>query len=76
MVMNMNIDIRSYIINNFKEDNKDGIKKAIEASIEEKDEVTLPGMGVFMELIWNGSDNTLKDNLLNIIEKEIKKESK
>lgn len=69
----MNIDIRKHIINNFKEDDKQSIKKSIEASIKENDEVTLPGLGVFMELIWNGANENLKDELLTIIEKEIKK---
>ena len=72
----MNIDIRKYIIDNFKNDSKDVIKKAIDASIEENDEVTLPGMGVFMELLWNGSQDSLKEEILNILEKQIKKETK
>ena len=45
------IKIRDYIINNFKDDDTDTIKRAIVESIEEQDEVTLPGMGVFFEII-------------------------
>ena len=71
----MDIDIRQYIINNFKDDSKETIKKAIESSIQENDETTLFGMGVFMELLWNACDNNLKEQLLNILEKEIKKKS-
>ncbi len=70
----MNIDIRKYIINNFKNDSKEVIEKAINSSIEEDDEVTLPGMGVFMELLWNGSNDNLKKEILNILEEQIKKE--
>lgn len=70
----MNIDIRKYIINNFKNDSKEVIEKAIISSIDEKDEVTLPGMGVFMELLWNGSDNDMKSKILDILENQIKKE--
>ena len=44
------IKIRDYIINNFKDDNDETIKNAIEESIKEEDEVTLPGMGVFLKL--------------------------
>ena len=38
------IKIRDYIINNFKDDDVDTIRRAIDESIEEMDEVTLPGM--------------------------------
>lgn len=68
----MNINIRDYIINNFKGDNIEVIKKAIEQSISEKDEVTLPGMGVFLELIWQDADEQLKNKLLKILENKIK----
>lgn len=69
----MNISIRQHIINNFKEDNIEVLKNAIEESIKEKDELTLPGMGVFLEIIWQGADNDLKNKLLSIIEAELKK---
>ena len=68
----MNIDIRNHIINNFKEDNKDVLRDAINESIENKDEITLPGEGVFFELLWQNADNDLKDKILDIIEKAIK----
>ena len=58
------IKIRDYIINNFKDDDKDTIKRAIEESIEEKDEVTLPGMGVFFEIIWQESSEEEKNTIL------------
>ena len=49
----MEIDIRSHIINNFKGDSIDILKQNIEDSIKDKDEITLPGEGVFFEIIWN-----------------------
>lgn len=61
------IKIRDYIINNFKDDDKETIKRAIEESIEEKDEVTLPGMGVFFEILWNESNENEKDKILEIL---------
>lgn len=67
-----NINIKDYIINNFKDDNIDTLRNAIEESIKENDEVVLPGMGVFLTLIWNGSDNELKKRMLDILYKEIK----
>lgn len=58
------IKIRDYIINNFKEDDCNTIKRAIEESITEQDEVTLPGMGVFFEIIWLDSNEEEKEKIL------------
>ena len=69
----MDIDIRRHIINNFKDDNIKTLRNAIEESIKEKDEVALPGMGVFLEVIWQDSSEELKQEMLNIIYKRIKK---
>lgn len=70
----INSDIRSYIINNFKNDKKETLKNAIEESIKEKDEITLPGMGVFLEIIWTDASDKLKEELLNIIMNRLKQE--
>lgn len=58
------IKIRDYIINNFKDDDVDTIKRAIEESIKEQDEVTLPGMGVFFEVVWTDSNDEEKNKIL------------
>ena len=65
----MDIDIRKSIINNFKESNIEEIRKSIEESISEKDEITLPGLGVFFEILWNSSDDTKKDYILQTLKK-------
>lgn len=67
-----NINIRNHIINNFKDDDVNVIKSAIEESIEQQDEIALPGMGVFLEIIWNGANDKLKDDMLKIIETKVK----
>ncbi len=69
----MDIDIRHHIINNFKGDNFNTLKNAIDASVEEKDELTLPGLGVFFELIWENADQELKNQLIEIIRKRVRK---
>lgn len=69
----MNIDIRSHIINNFKDDDKETIKNAIEESITEADEVTLPGMGVFLEIFWKNITDEEKDKFATTIINYIKK---
>jgi len=69
-------DIRSYIINNFKNDKKENLRNAIEGSIEEQDEITLPGMGVFLEIVWQDADKELQDKILDIIMNRLKQEKK
>jgi len=68
-----NIKIKDYIINNFKDDNQDTLRNAIEQSISENDEVGLPGMGVFLSLIWNGSDEDIKKRMLDTLYNELQK---
>lgn len=68
------MNIREYIINNFKGDNYDELRNAIDESISEKDEVTLPGMGVFFEIIWQDSDQELKNKILEIIKSRVNNE--
>lgn len=65
----MDIDIRKSIINNFKESNIEEIKNSIIESIQDKDEITLPGLGVFFEILWNNSDDTKKDYILQTLKK-------
>lgn len=67
----MDLSIRNHIINNFKGDDFDELKRAIDESIAENDEETLPGMGVFLELIWQGADDKLKQGMIEIIKKQI-----
>ena len=67
----MNLDIRSHIINNFKGDDINVLRDSIEESIKNNDEITLPGMGVFLELIWQGADDKLKQEMLSIIKEKI-----
>lgn len=69
----MGIDIRRHIINNFKDDDIKTLRNAIEESIKEQDEIALPGMGVFLEIIWTDASEELKKEMLNIIEKRIKR---
>ena len=68
----MSIDIRESIIDNFKGASSDEIKASIESSIEEKDEVTLPGIGVFFELLWSSSNDEEKDFILKKLEDKLK----
>ncbi len=68
----MNLDIRSHIINNFKGDDINVLRDAIEESIKNNDEITLPGMGVFFELVWQKADDDTKEKILTILESCVK----
>lgn len=67
----MNIDIRKHIKNNFKNCNIKEIKDSIEESLKENDEITLPGMGVFFEILWKNSDECGKDFILNTLKNSL-----
>lgn len=67
----MNIDIRKSIINNFKKNNYDEIKISIESAIKDNDEITLPGLGVFFELLWKNSDDNNKNYIIETIQKNL-----
>ena len=71
----MNIDIRKSIINNFKESSNSDIKESINDSLKDKDDITLPGMGVFFELLWESSSNEEQDNITTLISNKIKENS-
>lgn len=63
----MNINIRQNIINNFKGAEKDEIKNSIVSSIDDGKEITLPGLGVFFELLWNKSDENSREYILTTL---------
>lgn len=65
----MDIDIRKSIINNFKESDIEEIKNSIEESINDGDEITLPGLGVFFEILWKNTDDSNKNYMLETIKK-------
>lgn len=67
------MSIREHIINNFQGDDHDSLQSAINESIESNDEVTLPGMGVFFEIVWQGADQELKNKMLEIIQERVSK---
>lgn len=66
-----NIDIRKYIIENFKDDNEEKIRDSIETTIKFKDEDALIGLGVLFELLWEGLNKEDKDKNIKIIRNNI-----
>ena len=68
----MNIDIRRSIKDNFRDASVDEIKASISSSITEGDEVTLPGIGVFFEVLWNSCNDDERDFILKKLEESLK----
>ena len=67
-----NIDIRKYIIDNFKDDNEEKIKDSIETTIKFKDEDALIGLGVLFEILWNNMTEEEKQENLSKLRTGIK----
>lgn len=68
----MDTEIRKHIINNFQGDDFETLKRAIDESVKDKDEYNLPGLGVFLELIWENASNEMKNQMIEIIRKRVK----
>ena len=70
-----NIDIRAYIIENFKDDNEEKIRDSIETTIKFKDEDALIGLGVLFELLWENLNDEEKNKNISLIRNSIKRNS-
>lgn len=70
----MDINIRDHIINNFKGDNENVLREAIEESIKENDEITLPGMGVFFEIIWTDANEEMKNKIIEMLKNRVNRQ--
>ena len=64
-----NIDVRKYIVSNFKDSSMDEIKSSIVDSVTSGDDDTLIGLGVMFELLWNNSSKDEQNIILNNIKK-------
>lgn len=61
------MNIREHIINNFKNSSIEEIEESINDAINDKDEITLPGLGVLFEILWKNSKE--KKELIKVIKK-------
>lgn len=66
------MSIKDYIIQNFINDDVDTIKKAIDQSVSEYNEDTLPGLGIFFMLVWENSNEDEKNTILEKIKSNLK----
>lgn len=66
------MDMRQYIINNFKDDEVSDIRSSIDSSIDSKEEEPLIGLGVLFELTWNNANEDEKQQILKLIKMGLK----
>ena len=64
-----NIDVRKYIVSNFKDSSIDEIKSSIVDSVTSGEDDPLIGLGVMFELLWNNSSKDEQNIILNNIKK-------
>ena len=60
-----NIDVRKYIVSNFKDSTIDEIRSSIVDSITSGDDDPLIGLGVMFELLWKNSSSQEQEIILN-----------
>ena len=66
------MNIKNYIVQNFKDDDIETIKTAIDSSVSEYNEDTLPGLGIFFMLVWENSNESEKNTILEKIKSNLK----
>lgn len=64
-----NIDVRKYIVSNFKDSSIEEIKSSIVDSVTSGEDDPLIGLGVMFELLWKNSSEEEKEIILNNIKK-------
>ena len=69
----MDINIRNSIIENFKNSSHDDLHQTINDAISSTEEKTLPGLGVFLELIWSNSSAEFRKDLVDKLSTSLKK---
>ncbi|HHX16803.1 MAG TPA: small acid-soluble spore protein SspI [Mollicutes bacterium] len=63
----MEIDIREYIKNNFKDSTSEEIRESIEEAIKKEENLTLPGLGVLFELLWENNNESNRKDIIDVL---------
>ena len=69
------MDMRKYIINNFKDDDVSDIKDSIDSSIVSMEEEPLIGLGVLFELAWKNANSDEQMQILKLIKVGLNKKA-
>ena len=64
-----NIDVRKYIVSNFKDSSIEEIKSSIVDSVTSGEDDPLIGLGVMFEILWKNSSSKEQEIIINNIKK-------
>ena len=64
----MQIDVRKSVLENIVNSTKDEIYTIISESLERKEDITLPGLGVLFEVIWQKANPGLKEQMVDLLQ--------
>ncbi|NLU10507.1 MAG: small acid-soluble spore protein SspI [Tepidanaerobacter acetatoxydans] len=61
------LDIRNLVIHNLSGSSREEIEGYIQETIDTREEEALPGMGILFEIVWDKSDATEKNTMMDKI---------
>ncbi|HSU79362.1 MAG TPA: small acid-soluble spore protein SspI [Candidatus Angelobacter sp.] len=67
----MDINIRRAVLHNLANNDKSQLRDTIVDAIQDGQEKMLPGLGVLLEVIWQQSDENLRDTMINTLAKGV-----
>lgn len=67
----MNLNIRKAVIHNISDNDKERLRSTIVDAIQDGQEKMLPGLGVLFEVIWNQSDENLRNQMVENLERGV-----
>ena len=64
----MQINVRKSDLENISNSTKDEIYTIISDSLARKEDITLPGLGVLFEVIWQKANPGLKEQMVDLLQ--------
>ena len=64
----MQINVRNSVLENISNCTKDEIYTIISDSLAQKEDITLPGLGVLFEVIWQKANPGLKEQMVDLLQ--------
>ena len=71
-VNRMDLNLRKAILSNISTNDPSQLEATIVDAIQNGEEKMLPGLGVLFELIWQQSDQTMKQDMVESLESGVK----
>ena len=64
----MQLNVRKAVLENISNATKDEIYTIINDSLSRKEDITLPGLGVLFEVVWEKANPALKEQIVNLLQ--------